>query len=161
MKGFTIKLIIASLFAFCLIPISLWFHSLWLKLALGEIEVGLGNVIYGLMIAIYVVSLIYFIFSTIVYLINDYRLIKNLEPMKKSIKSLYITNYFMIVINLFLPLLIGKIAYPPFDYNFNLFIFGNAASILGLTLLQIIYGDIYRTIFMKKELFSTKEVGNI
>ena len=56
----------------------------------------------------------------------------------------------MLVINLFLPLIIGKIAYPKFNYNFTIFIFSNAATLLGVSLLQIVYGDIFTKLFSKK-----------
>lgn len=159
MKTFIATTIIASLFSFCLIPLSFWFHSISLVLSLEGIEDTIGDLIYGTMISIYVVSFVYFIFSTIIYLINNYRLNKNLEPMMKRIKVLYFLNYFMLVINLFLPLIIGKIAYPKFNYNFTIFIFSNAATLLGVSLLQIVYGDIFTKLFSKKQLKLTIETG--
>lgn len=77
----------------------------------------------------------------------------------KRIKVLYFLNYFMLVINLFLPLIIGKIAYPKFNYNFTIFIFSNAATLLGVSLLQIVYGDIFTKLFSKKQLKLKIETG--
>lgn len=159
MKTFIATTIIASLFSFCLIPLSFWFHSISLVLSLEGIEDTIGGLIYDTMISIYVVSFAYFVFSAVIYLINNYRLNKNLEPMMKRIKVLYFLNYFMLVINLFLPLIIGKIAYPNFNYNFTIFIFGNAATLLDVSLLQIAYGDIFRKLFSTKWLEVTIETG--
>lgn len=135
------------------------FHSISLVFSLEGIEDTIGDLIYGTMISIYVVSFAYFVFSAIIYLINNYRLNKNLEPMMKRIKVLYFLNYFMLVINLFLPLIIGKIAYPKFNYNFTIFIFSNAATLLGVSLLQIVYGDIFTKLFSKKQLKLKIETG--
>lgn len=159
MKTFIATTIIASLFSFCLVPLSFRFHSISLVFSLEGIEDTIGDLIYDTMISIYVVSFAYFVFSAIIYLINNYRLNKNLEPMMKRIKVLYFLNYFMLVINLFLPLIIGKIAYPKFNYNFTIFIFSNAATLLGVSLLQIVYGDIFTKLFSKKQLKLTIETG--
>ena len=146
MVSLNVSIVVSALFIFCLIPLSMWYHSVAIILALDGSSESLGNAIYIVMIVIYVLAFIYFIASDVIYLINKYRLIKELNVSRKLMKSLYITNYFMMFIILFLPLIIAQIAYPNFNYNFVTFLMYNVATLLGVILLQIVYGDLFRSL---------------
>ena len=147
MMSFITTIIISDLFIFCLIPVSLFFHSTMVMLSFPDTSATLGWAIYGIMHAIYGICLLYFLISCIIYLVNKYKFIKGLEASKRITKIFYIINYVVLIINLCLPLLIAYIAFPEFSYNINMFFAGNSATILGVLLLQIIFRD-----FIKNDL---------